>query len=94
MKYPKVIKALCPYCKKHTEHTVKQVKKKARGSAHPMSQSQKRFERKTRGYGGFPRPKPKGEGKQTKKLDLRLQCKVCGKKQTKKGFRIKKFELV
>ena len=94
MKFPKLIRTLCPYCKKHTEHKVKQVKKKARGSAHPMSQSQKRFERKTKGYRGFPRPKPKGEGKPTKKLDLRLQCGECSKIHTKRGFRVKKFELV
>jgi len=94
MKWPKSIRTLCPSCKKHTEHTVKQVKKKARSSAHPMSQSVKRFERKTKGYRGFPRPKPRGEGKPTKKLDLRLQCKECKKMHTKKGFRVKKFELV
>ena len=94
MKWPKEIKALCPKCKKHTAHTVKQVKKRARSSAHPMSQSVKRFERKTKGYRGFPRPKPKGEGKPTKKLDLRVQCKECKKSRTKKGFRVKKFELV
>jgi len=93
MRWPKVIKTMCPKCKKHTEHTVKQVKKKARSKAHPMSQSVKRFERKVKGYRGFPRPKPKGEGKPTKKLDLRLICKTCNKQHTKKGFRIKKFEL-
>ena len=91
---PKTVKTLCPKCKKHQEHTVKQVKKRARSSAHPMSQSVKRFARKTKGYRGFPRPKPKGEGKPTKKLDLRLICKVCKKQHTKKGFRIRKFELV
>lgn len=94
MKMPKTIKTYCPKCKKHQEHTVKQVKKRARSSAHPMSQSVNRFERKTKGYRGFPRPKPKGEGKPTKKLDLRMVCKVCKKMHTKKGFRIKKFELV
>ena len=73
---------------------MKNVKKKARSKAHTMSQSVKRFDRKIKGYGGFPRPKPKGEGKPTKKLDLRFQCKECGKMQTRKGFRIRKFELV
>ena len=94
MKYPKTVRTLCPTCKKHTEHTVKRGKKKARGSAHPNSQSQRRFERKLAGYGSFPRPNPKGEGKPTKKLDLRLQCKDCNKMHTKKGFRVRKFELV
>jgi large subunit ribosomal protein L44e len=94
MKFPKVIRTLCPYCKKHTEHTVRQIKKKPRASRHPMSQAQRRFERKMRGYGSFPRPNPSGEGKPTKKVDLRLKCKECGKSHTKKGFRVKKFELV
>ena len=94
MKHPKSVRIHCRTCKKHTEHTVKQVKKKARSSAHPLSQSVKRFDRKIKGYGGFPRPKPKGEGKTTKKIDLRYKCKECGKMQTRGGYRIKKFELV
>jgi large subunit ribosomal protein L44e len=47
-----------------------------------------------KGYHGFPRPQPSGDGKPTKKVDLRLVCKVCGKMHTKVGFRAKKFELV
>lgn len=92
MKYPKTIRTLCPTCKTHTMHKVSTVKKKARSKAHPESQSQKRFERKMKGYGSFPRPKPTGEGKLVKKLDIRLKCQTCGKAHTKKGFRVKKFE--
>ena len=84
---------MCPNCKRHAEHKVKVVKKKPRSKAHPMSQSVKRFERKMKGYGSFPRPNPKGEGKPTKKVDLRLECAECKKKHTKRGFRVKKFEL-
>lgn len=94
MKYPKTVRTLCPSCKKHTEHTVKLASKKGRSKAHTMSQSVKRFQRKMEGYGSFPRPNPRGEGKPTKKVDLRLKCKECGKTHTKKGFRVKKFELV
>ncbi len=94
MKFPKAINTYCPHCRKHGQHTVKVVKKRARSSAHPTSQSQRRFERKIAGYGGFPRPNPKGEGKATKRLDIRLLCKTCNKMHTKKGFRVKKFELV
>ncbi|HDD45914.1 MAG TPA: 50S ribosomal protein L44e [Candidatus Aenigmarchaeota archaeon] len=94
MKFPKEVNTYCPYCRKHTMHVVKQIKKKARGSAHPMSQANRRFERKLKGYGSFPRPNPKGEGKPTKKVDLRFTCKECGKKHAKTGFRVKKFELV
>ncbi len=94
MKFPKVIKTYCPSCKAHKEHTIKLASKKGRSKAHPMSQSVKGFKRKLSGYGSFPRPNPKGEGKPTKKVDLRLQCKECKKIHTKKGFRAKKFELV
>ncbi len=94
MKFPKVIKTYCPTCHRHQEHTIKLASKKGRSKAHPMSQSVKGFQRKVKGYGGFPRPKPKGEGKPTKKVDIRLQCKECKKIHTKKGFRAKKFELV
>ena len=92
MKYPKTVRTLCPKCKTHQQHKVSLVKKKARSKAHPDSQSQKRFERKMKGYGSFPRPKPTGEGKVVKKLDIRLKCLVCNKSHTKKGFRVKKFE--
>jgi len=94
MKFPKTIKTFCPHCRKHTKHTVKVQKKRARSSAHPRSKAQLRFLRKMKGYGSFPRPNPKGEGKATKKLDLRLICTECKKMHTKKGFRVKKFELV
>ncbi len=93
MKFPKQISTYCPYCRKHSGHTVKINRKKARSAAHPNSQSVHRFERKLQGYGSFPKPNPKGEGKPTKKLDIRLECSVCKKMHTKKGFRIKKFEL-
>lgn len=93
MKYPKVVRTHCIKCKKHTDHKVKQVKKRARSSGHPMSQSVKRFERKMKGYGSFPRPSAKGEGKPSKKVDLRFECAVCGKAMTRTGFRIRKFEL-
>ncbi len=93
MNHPKTIRTLCPTCRSHTMHDVTLVKKKGRSKAHPDSQSQKRFERKMKGYGSFPRPKPSGEGKIVKKLDIRLKCKTCGKMHTRKGFRAKKFEL-
>jgi large subunit ribosomal protein L44e len=93
MKYPKNMMTYCPHCKKHTEHTVSVTSRGARGKAHPMSKAQRRFKAKLKGYGSFPRPNPKGEGKPTKKVDLRLKCNVCKKMHTKKGFRAKKFEL-
>ena len=95
MKYPREVRIYCKYCRKHTLQKVKQEKKRARSSAHPESSSQRRFKRKTKGYGGFPRPQPSGEGKPSKKVDLRFKCSVCNKVNVKgKGFRAKKFELV
>ncbi len=91
MRVPKTQRIYCPYCKKHTEHTVEQAKKKTRRK---MAEGQRRFLKKLRGYGSFPRPKPNYE-KPTRKLDLRYKCKVCNKKHTKgQGFRTKKFELI
>lgn len=91
---PKTQRTHCPSCNKHTEHRVEKASRKGRGKAHPESQSQRRFRRKLKGYGSFPRPKPSGRGKPTKKVDLRFKCKECGKMHTKgKGFRVKRFEL-
>ncbi len=95
MKYPKKTRIYCPKCRSHQDHTVKQEKKRARSSAHPMSLSQRHFKKITAGYGGFPRPKPKSDGKATKKIDLRFKCGKCSKIQIKgRGFRVRKFELV
>ncbi|MFH1445212.1 MAG: 50S ribosomal protein L44e [Nanoarchaeota archaeon] len=95
MKYPKKVKTYCPKCKKHTEHTVKQSSKKPRGKAHPNSQSNKSKDRNKRGYGGHGKySKPAVTKKPTQKVDLRLICSECKKMHTKKGFRVKKFELV
>ena len=91
MRFPKTVRIYCPYCKKHTENSVEQAKKKQRRK---MAQGQRRFMKLLKGYGSFPRPKPDYE-KPTKRTDLRYKCKVCGKKHTKgQGFRTKKFELV
>jgi len=92
MKFPKKLRLYCPHCKKHTEHTVEIAKKKTRRK---MAQGQRRFLRKMQGYTSFPKEKPTGREKPTKKLDLRFKCTVCGKKHTRgKGFRVKKFEMV
>ncbi len=91
MIYPKKVRRYCPFCKKHTEHTVEQAKRRQRRET---TKSQRRFRRKLKGYGSFPKENPKGREKPTRKLDLRFKCSVCGKKHTiGKGFRVKKFEL-
>ncbi|MEM5802108.1 MAG: 50S ribosomal protein L44e [Candidatus Aenigmatarchaeota archaeon] len=92
MKFPKEIKTFCPVCKKHTLHTVEIAKRKTRRT---LAHGQRRFLRKLKGYGSFPKENPKGREKPTKKVDLRFKCKDCGKIHTRgEGFRAKKFELV
>ncbi len=91
MKIPKEVRIHCPYCKKHTVHTVETAKKRPRRT---LAQGQRRFLRKMKGYGSFPKENPKGREKPTKKVDLRYKCKECGKMHTKgKGFRIKRLEI-
>ncbi|MBI4182069.1 MAG: 50S ribosomal protein L44e [Candidatus Aenigmarchaeota archaeon] len=95
MKYPKTLRTLCPTCRKHTEHTVKVVRQHARGSAHPNSKANRAKDRHKRGHGGHGKySKPAVGKKPTQKLDLRYICKVCKKMHPRKGFRVKKFELV
>ena len=91
MKMPKVIKAYCPKCRKHTDHEVERVKSRPRGE---LRRGQRRFRRIMAGYGGFPRPKYEGREKPTKRVFIRYRCKACKKAHQKPCFRAKKFELV
>lgn len=92
MKIPKEQRRFCKYCGKYTLQKLKIVKKKPRRT---LSRGQRIFLRKLEGYGGFPRPNPKGRGKPATKLDLRYVCTECNKQNIiGKGFRIKKVELV
>ncbi len=90
MKMPRTINTYCPYCKTHTPHEVERVKKK---KASELKWGQRRFRRVTSGYGGFPRPKPEGREKPTKRVLLRYRCKQCNKAHQKSCFRAKQFEL-
>lgn len=90
MKLPTVIKTYCPFCKKHTAQEIEKLKKR---KASELRQGQRRFRRVTSGYRGFPRAKPEGREKPTKRLALRLRCKECKKAHTKPGIRTKKFEI-
>lgn len=93
MKIPKVQRRFCPRCRKHTEHEVHRISsgKKRR----EMAVGQRRFNRKLKGYGSFPKSNPKDRAKPTKKVDLRYECKTCKKQSTiGLGYRAKKFEMV
>lgn len=87
---PRTVNTYCASCKKHTPHEVERVKKK---KASELKQGQRRFRRIMTGYGGFPRPKPEGREKPTKKVAIRYRCKTCKKASQRTGFRSKKFSL-
>ena len=90
MKIPKNQRRYCPKCRKHTEHVVEEAKRRPRRQD---TRSQRRFLRKLRGYGSFPKENPKGREKPTRKVDFRYKCTVCGKKHSVgEGFRVKKME--
>jgi len=105
MKYPKVVRRLCPYCKKHTEHKVTNERFRGLNKAHPMSHGSKsraRARGRRRGmgnWGRFSRP-PISQwtmtgAKVSKKTDLRYQCKECKKTHAqRKGVRAKRVEMV
>ncbi len=101
MKLPKKVNRYCKNCKKHSEHTVSQAKKKERGSLKKGSINRAKKRGLGRGFGNLgkygskpPISKHKMSGAKTsKKVDLRYKCKICGKSSVqRKGFRVKKME--
>jgi len=99
MKIPKNQRKFCKYCKKHTDHTVTQAKKRERGSLRRGSLP--RLEKRSSGKKGFgnkgkfsrgPMSKWKRTGsKGSKKTDLRFKCSVCNKTSIQgSGIRSKK----
>ena len=103
MKQPEEINRLCPFCRKHTKHTVSLAKRKAPSSAHPLGKGSKKrtgFGKGTGNLGSLgsrpPISKWKSTGKKlTKKTDFRYKCSVCKKSHAqKKGIRAKKVEMI
>jgi large subunit ribosomal protein L44e len=90
MQKPRKIKRYCPTCKKHTEHNVEKIKKK---KASELKQGQRRFRRVMRGYRGFPRPKPEGREKTSRRAALKYTCNLCKKSHQPPTKRTKKFEI-
>lgn len=91
LKIPKTVKMYCKFCKEHTKHEVERVRKK---KASELNLGQRRFRRATSGFGGFPRPKPEGREKPTKRVNLRYRCTKCKKASTPPSHRAKKLEIV
>ena len=102
MKIPKARRTYCPKCKKHTEHKVSQTKKKQASSLTYGSKIRARRRGKARGTGNLGRySKPavtkfnRTGAKQSKKTDLRYECKECKKIHLqKKGKRAKRVEFI
>ncbi|MBI1970372.1 50S ribosomal protein L44e [Candidatus Woesearchaeota archaeon] len=101
MKLPKTRKRYCPYCKKHTLHTLSAAKKKGASSLSYGSKHRARKRGKARGMGNLGRySKPavtkwKMTGKKgTKKTDFRYQCGECKKSHVQRyGIRAKRLEI-
>lgn len=103
MKLPKTTKRYCPFCKKHTEQKIALAKKKTPSSVHPMgygSKKRMKLRGEARGHGNVGKLSKgalsswKRYGKKSsKKTDLRLTCKECGKTHVqRKSFRAKRIE--
>ena len=91
MKMPKEFKAHCPFCKKHTVHTVERVR---RGRATTMAHIDRQKKRST-GIGNSGKfSKVPGGDKPTKRVNLRYRCNECKKAHNRKGFKVSKFDLV
>ena len=90
MQKPRKLKRYCPTCKTHTVHEVDKIKKR---KASELKQGQRRFRRIMRGYGGFPRPKPEGREKTSRRVALRYNCSKCHKMHQPPSLRAKKFEI-
>ena len=91
MQKPRKVKRYCPSCKKHTIHEIDKIKKR---KASELKQGQRRFRRVMRGYRGFPRPKPEGREKTSRRIALKYTCSVCKKSHQPASIRSKKFETV
>ncbi|MBD3202942.1 50S ribosomal protein L44e [Candidatus Woesearchaeota archaeon] len=102
MKLPKTRNKYCPFCRKHTQHKILQVKKGKPSALTYGSKYRAKLRGKARGMGSQGRySKPavtqwKQTGKKaSKKSDLKYVCTECKKAHLqKKGKRAKKIEIV
>lgn len=99
MKIPKTSMKYCKHCRKHTEHSIFQSKKRERSSLkkYALARLRKRSAGPV-GYGNKGRYSRKAiskfkmsGAKSSKKVDLRFKCKVCNKVGVQnQGFRTKR----
>jgi len=98
MLVPKTLRTYCPYCRKHTIHSVSIYKIAPKRRA--LSKGQRRAKRRRKGHGNKGRysKKPitqiKTHAKVTKRGVLVLKCSECNKVHHRSlGQRMKKLEL-
>jgi large subunit ribosomal protein L44e len=90
VKFPKEIRRNCPWCQKHTVHSVALYK---RGKERAGSWGARRQAGRKRGYGGQKFPELIRKAKTTKKATLRLKCKECNREMMTKGIRLRRAEI-
>ena len=90
MNVPKTVKAFCPKCNAHTEHSVSVYKA---GKRRALAEGARRHEREKKGYGGQGWPLQKKFAKTTKKQVLKLRCRKCAYTLQKEGIRLSKLEI-
>jgi len=103
MKLPKEVRRYCPYCRKHTIHTVDTARQKARSASHPLSRGSASREKKRGlrgGFGNLGRRSRKGpkdwkmKAKVTKRISVTYKCKECKKMHNiKKAIRAGRIEI-
>ena len=77
-------------CQKHQVHKTTQYKA---GKASNFAQGKRRYDSKQMGFGGQTKPVFHKKAKTTRKIVLRLECKVCKAKKQLVLKRTKHFEL-
>jgi large subunit ribosomal protein L44e len=90
MKAPKEIRTYCPKCKAHQEHAVTLYKA---GKRRALAKFERKHAEEKKGYGGQKYPLQKKFSKTTKKLSLKLKCKVCGFQRQMPGIRLRKLTI-
>ncbi len=91
MKAPKEISTYCPKCKVHRVHTVSIYKA---GKRRALSMGERQHDRVKRGYGGHRKRALQTKfAKTTKKMTLKLKCKICGYVIQKNGMRLRKLTI-
>ena len=91
MKYPKEVRTYCPRCRRHTVHQVTLYRP---GKRRTLSEGQRRYLRKLKGYGSKRKPEQKEFSKTTEKQVVKLKCSSCGYVQHRNLGRMKKLEIV